>query len=119
VAVIQVPPYSPAAFQRDAEINDLVAKQVEHFLHVEARLPRAQRSGFRLADLRTENDAAQYIAYMTATLQGKQVAKPVPARQRDRGLAIAAGADSGADVKPKKRARKGAAKKSGNTEATS
>ena len=108
MAVIRVPAYSENAFQKNAPISDLVAKQIEHFLHVEAHLPRNQRSGFRLKDLRTENDAAHYIAYMTAALQGRKPAILVPARLRDRGLAIAAGAAT--PPKPRKSRKSKSAK---------
>lgn len=87
------------AFNKNRPVSDLIRKQVEHFRHVEAKFSDAQRALLPQGHIRTEHEAAQYIAAMTQLLLSRPTpaAQPqppivMPARpaQPARGLAIAA-----------------------------
>jgi hypothetical protein len=65
---IQVPRPPKEAFNKDRPVSDLIRSQVEHFRHVESKLPQAQRSTLPQDYIRTEHEAAQYISEMTALL---------------------------------------------------
>ena len=71
------------AFNKHRPISDLVRKQIEHFKHVEEKLPQDVRAKLPQHDVVTENDAARYISSMTAYLlsrpRPKQVARKVVA----------------------------------------
>ena len=74
---IAVPSPPKAAFNKHRPMSDLIKKQVEHFKHVEERLPAEVRSTLPKHAIRTEDDAARYIAPMTRLLLSRQ-AKAAP-----------------------------------------
>jgi hypothetical protein len=71
---ILVPGPPKEAFNKHRRISDLVRKQVEHFKHIEERLPEDIRATLPQHDVVTENDAARYIAAMTSYLLSRPVA---------------------------------------------
>lgn len=99
---IRVPRPPKESFNNQRPVSDLIRKQVEHFRHVESKLSAAQRVGLPQGHVRTEQEAAQYIAAMTQILLATSApathspARPIvmPARstQPARGLALAAAA---------------------------
>lgn len=100
------------AFNKNRPVSDLIRKQVEHFRHIEAKFSDAQRALLPQGHMRTEHEAAQYIAAMTQLL----LSKPAPATQPlpapivmparppvpARGLEIAAASEKPATKDPKK-----------------
>ena len=101
---IRVPRPPKESFNKRRPVSDLISKQIEHFRHVESKLSAAQRAGLPQDHVRTEQEAAQYIAAMTEILLAtsapatQSAARPIvmPARstQPARGLALAAAAES-------------------------
>jgi hypothetical protein len=79
--VVPAPPRE--AFNKHRPISDLVRKQVEHFKHVEQKLPQDVREKLPQHAITTEEEAARYISVITAHLisqpRPKQVAKKVVA----------------------------------------
>jgi hypothetical protein len=114
--VVPAPPRE--AFNKHRPISDLIRNQVEHFKHVEQKLPDDVRQKLPSHAITTEDEAARYIHAMTAYLlsrpRPKQVAKkavaikppapPLPSQP----LALAAAAAPARKKSPKK---KSAAKK--------
>jgi hypothetical protein len=88
----------------------LIRKQVEHFQHVESKLSDAQRRTLPQGHIRTEHEAAEYIAAMTQLLHSKPAAdaQPLPAPivmpnrppAPARGLEIAAASEKPAAKSP-------------------
>jgi hypothetical protein len=83
---ILVPGTPKEAFNKHRRISDLVKKQVEHFQHIEERLPadvRASLPQLPQLDNVTENEAARYISAITSYLlsrpKPKQAAKKIVA----------------------------------------
>jgi len=76
---IPIPGVPREAFNKHRLISDLVQKQVEHFKHIEDKLPADVRAKLPQHEILTENDAARYISAMTNYLlsrpRPKQVAK--------------------------------------------
>lgn len=101
---IRVPRPPKESFNKQRLVSDLIRKQVEHFRHVESKLPAAQRAELPQGHIRTEQEAARYIAAMTQILLAKSApathspAAPIvmPARstQSARGLDLAAAGES-------------------------
>ncbi|HEX4065860.1 MAG TPA: hypothetical protein VHZ09_07530 [Acidobacteriaceae bacterium] len=100
---ILVPGPPKRAFDKNRRMSDLIRKQVEHFKHLEEKLPPELRATLPQHRIVTEDDAARYIAPMTQVLLARaaavQAAKaqsaptPMPqrsAKQKDRGLNLAA-----------------------------
>jgi hypothetical protein len=123
---ILVPGPPKEAFNKHRPISDLVRKQVEHFKHLEEKLPEDVRASLPQHDVVTENDAARYIAAMTTYLHNRPVAaspkipKKAPSPKRPvamparPALAIAAAAETPARKKTASRktgSRKTASKK--------
>ena len=116
---IRVPPTPKESFNKHRPVSDLIRKQVEHFRHVEYNLSDAERQTLPQGHIRTEHEAAQYIAAMTRLL----LSKPTPTMQLTRspivmptrppapaggqGLEIAAAAAAGKPISehPEKKAR--------------
>jgi hypothetical protein len=73
---ILVPGTPKEAFNKHRLMSDLVKKQVEHFKHVEEKLPQDVRASLPQHDVVTENDAARYIAAMTTYLLSRPAASP-------------------------------------------
>ena len=63
------------AFNKHRPISDLVAKQVEHFKHIEEKLPPDVREKLPQHEIVTENDAARYISAITNYLLSRPAAK--------------------------------------------
>jgi hypothetical protein len=80
---IPVPSVPREAFNKHRLISDLVRKQVEHFKHIEHKLPADVRAKLPQDVVATEDEAARYISAMTSYLlsrpRPKQVAKKVVA----------------------------------------
>lgn len=75
-------PFPPAsAFNRDRPITSLIQSQLQHVRHAESsRLPKHKHVGIKLEDIRTEAEAAAYIAAVTKVLhpKGRKKSKPQP-----------------------------------------
>jgi hypothetical protein len=96
------------AFDKNRRMSDLIRKQIEHFKHLEEKLPAEVRATLPQHRIVTEDDAARYIAPMTQLLlaraaavqaaQAKRAAAPIPmpqarpSRKKDEGLDLAAAA---------------------------
>src|SRR6185312_11738161 len=96
---IRIPRPPKEAFNKNRLISDLIRKQVEHFRHVETKFSDAQRASLPQGHIRTEHEAAQYIAAMTQLLLSRPtpvaqpqvpIVKPARPARPARGLAIAA-----------------------------
>jgi hypothetical protein len=103
--LIRVAAPPKTAFNQDRPISDLIRSQVEHLKHVEERLSRKQRRTIPKGEVKTEAEAAGYIAAMTAVLQSGVWAGQVE--------------EIGPKVESIRKPLKKAAKKSGKKEATS
>ena len=78
---IRVPLPPASAFNRDRPITSLIQSQLKHIHHAEsARLLKHKRVGIKPEDIRTEAEAAAYIAAVTKVLhpQGRKKTKPQP-----------------------------------------
>jgi hypothetical protein len=76
---IRVPKPPDSAFNKDRPAGCLLQAQVRHFHHAEsARLPKEKRDGRRPEDIRTEGEAAAYIAKITKLLHPRRRRKPRP-----------------------------------------
>lgn len=80
--IIRVGAPPKSTFNQDRPISDLIRSQVEHLKHVEERLTPEQRSTIPSGEIKTEAEAAKYIAAMTGILQSgariEQVAEVTP-----------------------------------------
>lgn len=67
---IKVPKPSGKAYNphRPLEKNQLIHAQVQHFQEAETQLPEHLRTGVNVADLKTEDQASQYIRRVTKAL---------------------------------------------------
>jgi hypothetical protein len=99
---ILIPSVPNEAFNKHRRISDLVRKQVDHFKHIEAKLPSDVRATLPQHEIVTEDDAARYIGpitnYLLSRPRPKSVAKKVvaikpnaPIRSQPVALAAAAG----------------------------
>ena len=76
---IRVPIPPASAFNKDRPAGCLLQAQLRHFHHAEsARLPKAKRDGRRPEEIRTEAEAAAYIAKITKLLHPQRRRKPRP-----------------------------------------
>jgi hypothetical protein len=74
---IRVPIPPPSAFNKNRPAGCLLQAQLRHFHHAEsARLPKEKRDGRGPDDIRTEADAAAYIAKITKLLHPQGYKKP-------------------------------------------
>jgi hypothetical protein len=103
---ILVPGPPKTAFDKNRRMSDLIRKQIEHFKHLEEKLPPEVRATLPQHRIVTEDDAARYIAPMTQLLlaraaavqaagpRGARAAIPMPQRgavkSKDAGLDLAA-----------------------------
>ena len=77
---IRVPIPPASAFNKDRPAGCLLQAQLRHFHHAEsARLPKEKRDGRRPEEIRTEGEAAAYIAKITKLLHPQRRSKPRPA----------------------------------------
>jgi hypothetical protein len=72
---ILVPRPPREAFNKNRLMSELIQKQVEHFRHIEAKLPQDIRATLPQLSIVTESDAAQYINAMTGYLLNRPLAK--------------------------------------------
>ena len=78
---IRVPMPPASAFNKDRPAGCLLQAQVRHFHHAEsARLPKEKRDGRRPEEIRTEAEAADYIAKITKLLHPQRRRKPRAAK---------------------------------------
>ena len=76
---IRVPSPPASAFNKDRPAGLLLQAQLRHFHHAESgRLPREKRDGRRPEEIRTEGEAAAYIAKITKLLHPRRPRKPRP-----------------------------------------
>jgi hypothetical protein len=113
---IHVPSPPKTAFNKQRRMSDLIRKQVEHFKHLEHKLPAELRDRLPQHPIVSEDDAARYIAPMTRLLLSREQpgqAKPVIVRKpmlSKRTLALAAAAEP--EIRPKKKSSPNAVRKS-------
>ena len=115
---VLIPSVPKEAFNKHRRISDLVRKQVEHFKHIEEKLPADVREKLPQHAITTEDDAARYITAITTYLLSrprreqvvkKAVAiKPPIAPRPGQPLALAAAA---APTRKKSAAKKKSAPK--------
>jgi hypothetical protein len=74
--LIRVPAPPKEAFHKIRPISGLVKAQVNHFKHLEEKIPPEQREAIPKHWITTENDAALYIAAMTHLLRSGSAAAP-------------------------------------------
>jgi hypothetical protein len=72
---VQIPAVPREAFNKHRRISDLVRKQVEHFRHIEKKLPPEVQAKLPQHEIVTENDAARYIHAVTGYLLTRPVEK--------------------------------------------
>jgi hypothetical protein len=76
---IRVPIPPASAFNKDRPAGCLLQAQLRHFHHAEsARRPKEKRDGRRPEDIRTEGEAAAYIAKITKLFHPQRSRKPRP-----------------------------------------
>jgi hypothetical protein len=110
---ILIPSVPREAFNKHRRISDLVRKQVEHFKHIEDKLPTDVQEKLPQHAITTEDDAARYITAMTTYLlsrpRPKQVVKkavaikPPVTPHPSRPLALAAAASPARKKLPAKK----------------
>ncbi len=81
---ILIPGVPREAFNKHRRISDLVRKQVEHFKHIEEKLPTDVREKLPQHAITTEDDAARYITAMTTYL----LSRPRPKQAAKKAVAI-------------------------------
>jgi hypothetical protein len=75
---VLIPSVPREAFNKHRLISDLVRKQVEHFKHVEQKLPQDVREKLPQYAITTEDEAARYISAMTNYLLSRPRPREVP-----------------------------------------
>lgn len=66
---IDVPKPQPSAINKVRPVSELIKAQLRHIQHAEsARLSRAKRSAVKIDEIKTEAEAASYIATVTRLL---------------------------------------------------
>jgi hypothetical protein len=79
VTFVSVPRPPASAFNKNRPAGCLIRAQLQHIAHAEsARLPKEKRDGRRPEDIRTEAEAASYIAAVTKILHPQRRRKPRP-----------------------------------------
>jgi hypothetical protein len=123
---ILVPGPPKEAFDKNRRMSDLIRKQIEHFKHLEEKLPPDVRATLPQHRIVTEEDAARYIAPMTRLLRSRaaagqaakapmqiaQRAKQKDTTQEDQALDLAAAAGPAAPPSAPKKQTAPASKKS-------
>ena len=72
---ILIPSVPREAFNKHRRMSDLVRHQVDHFKHIESKLPANIRAKLPQHAIVNEGEAARYIGAMTAYL----LTRPIPA----------------------------------------
>ncbi len=75
---ILVPGPPKEAFRKLRPVSDLIRSQVNHFKHLEAKLPAEVRTTLPQHVIVTEDDAARYIVAMTRFLRSRIAEAPAP-----------------------------------------
>ncbi len=75
---ILVPGPPKEAFRKLRPVSDLIRWQVNHFKHLEAKLPAEVRTTLPQHVIVTEDDAARYIVAMTRFLRSRIAEAPAP-----------------------------------------
>ena len=75
---ILVPGPPKEAFRKLRPVSDLIRSQVNHFKHLEAKLPAEVRTTLPQHVVVTEDDAARYIVAMTRFLRSRIAEAPAP-----------------------------------------
>lgn len=112
MATIRRHPIPSDSFRADAPLNDLLLKQLEHFVHVAERLPAAMRADMPIPSPQDSAAVARYIAAMTARLMSRKrppLTVVSKTRRRRTGISIAASAEK-PDIPSAKRKRKSTSK---------
>lgn len=81
MAKINVPKPAKGSFNPDRPISDLLRSQLRHLHEVEKRMPHLHRTGRNVEEIKTEKEASDYIAKVTARLHVRgaiKVPRPVP-----------------------------------------
>lgn len=118
---IAVPGPPKTAFNKRRPMSDLIKKQVEHFKHLEDKLPPEVRATLPQHAIVTEEDAARYIGPMTRYfLSRRTTAEPaemraVPSSREPVILDLAAAAEGKQGGKGAKPAKKATNKREGNS----
>lgn len=70
MAVVKFPRPTKQAYNPNRPLykNTLILDQVKHFFHVNERLPEELRVDAKLDDIKTEGEAAAYIARVTRAI---------------------------------------------------
>lgn len=69
VTFVRIPKPPLSAMNKKRPISDLIKAQLRHIQHAESgRLPKEERSGIKIEKIRTEAQAAAYIAAVTKLL---------------------------------------------------
>ncbi len=118
---IRVPVAPREAFNKNRRVSDLIRKQVDHFKHVEPKLPAEVREAIPRHAIVTEDDAARYISAMTRALRGKAeaakapgpipIAAPAAFAPEAEDLALAASAETAAQAAQPPASKTGSASK--------
>lgn len=106
MATIRRHPIPSDSFRADAPLNDLLLKQLEHFVHVAERLPAAMRADMPIPSPQDSAAAARYIAAMTVRLMSRKrtpltVVNKTRRKRATTGISIAASAEK-PDIPPAK-----------------
>jgi hypothetical protein len=79
VTFIRVPLPPASAFNKNRPPGCLIQAQLKHIHHAEsARLPKEKRDGRRPEDIKTESEAAEYIAKITKLLHPTRAKRRKP-----------------------------------------
>lgn len=117
MAIVKVPVPKPpkSAFNPERRVSALLKNQIIHLQEAEFRLPANRQTNVYINSIKTERDAANYIAQVTAALHGAHGVEPrgmstpaigvVRRRRAVRGPDIAAMADD-KPARKRKSARK-------------
>jgi hypothetical protein len=80
--VVRVPKSSPDAYHPERPISGLVAHQLQHLQLVQQGLPARHRLGADPGAIKTEGQAATFVAHVTDALHRLTPAAPAKARRR-------------------------------------
>lgn len=98
---VKVPKPGPEAFNKHRKISDLIRSQLQHFQQAELQLPERLRTGVNVKSIRTEHQAASYIARVTTILHGMSDTLPAGSGSSARASAAGKPPVAPASTKPK------------------
>ena len=82
--VVRVPKSSPDAYHPERPISGLVAHQLQHLQLVQQGLPARHRLGADPGAIKTEGQAATFVAHVTDALHRLSAAAPAKAKAKAR-----------------------------------